>query len=240
MKKIGLLLLAVTLTACGQNNVDLDSSSQKASYTLGFKSGEQLHNTAPEIDVEAFIAGLREGTTGDNRLSDEEMTAALDDFRQEMMKKAKKKMAKAEADRKEEAPKNLAAAADFLEKNAKKDNVVVLDNGIQYIVEKSGDANGPSPTVDDTVVADYVGTLLDGTEFDSSIKRGKPSTFPLSNVIEGWQKALPLMHVGDKWKLFIPPALAYGESGAGDKIGPNELLIFEVELKDVVQPDSEK
>jgi FKBP-type peptidyl-prolyl cis-trans isomerase len=231
MKKVCLLiLLAGGLVACGQQDAKLDTTAQKAAYTLGYKSGEQLHASAPEIEVGAFVAGLRAGTEGKSKLSEEEMNKALEDFRKEMT-------AKHEADMKKSATDNLAKADAFLKENATKDGVKTLDGGIQYIVEKSGDDKGDMPTLNDTVVADYEGTLLDGTVFDSSIKRGQPATFPLAHVIEGWQKTLVHMHVGDKWKIFIPPALAYGEEGAGSVIGPNELLVFDVELKKVIKGD---
>lgn len=231
MKKVCLLiLLAGSLAACGQNDVKLETTAQKAAYTLGYKSGEQLHAAAPEIQVNEFVAGLRAGTEGKSKLTEEEMNKALDDFRKEMT-------AKHEADAKKAATDNLAEAEAFLKKNASAEGVKTLEGGIQYIVEKSGDPKGDSPTLNDTVVADYEGSLLDGKVFDSSIKRGEPATFPLAHVIEGWQKALVHMHVGDKWKIFIPPALAYGEQGAGAAIGPNELLVFEVELKKVIKGD---
>lgn len=225
-KRYFLILLASTLVACGGNDVKLENTAQKASYTLGYKSGEQLHATAPEIDVKAFVAGLLAGTEGKGQLTEADMNQAIDDFRKEVT-------AKHETEQKQKSADNLQKAKDFLAKNAKVEGVKTLDGGIQYIVEKSGDAKGAQPKLEDTVVADYEGTLLNGTVFDSSIKRGEPATFPLAGVIEGWQKALVQMHVGDKWKLFIPPEMAYGEMGAGNVIGPNELLIFEVELKEV-------
>lgn len=232
MKKLGLLVfLAVSLTACGQQDVSLDSTAQKASYALGQKSGQRLHARAPEIDVAAFVAGLRDGANGSSQLTTEEMSQALSTFQQEMT--AKKK-----ADRESAAKSNKAEAAAFLKKNADKDGVVTLPSGVQYIVEKAGDKSSPTPTLNDKVVADYTGKLLDGTVFDSSIKRGKPATFPLSQVIEGWKKALVHMHVGAKWKVFIPPELAYGEHGVGNVIGPNELLVFEVTLKEIIPGDT--
>lgn len=239
MKKLGLLIVAVALTACGQDNVKLDTNAQQASYTLGYKSGEQLKMTAPDIDVDAFVAGLRAGTEGNNVLTEEQMEQALEAFREEMMAKAKERMEKAQAEFEKAAPENLAKAEAFLKDNADKEGVNTLEGGVQYVIEKSGDAAGASPTLDDTVVAHYTGTLLDGTVFDSSVERGQPATFPLANVIEGWQQALVHMHVGDKWKLFISPELAYGENGAGDVIGPNELLVFEVELLEVIKADTE-
>jgi FKBP-type peptidyl-prolyl cis-trans isomerase FklB len=152
----------------------------------------------------------------------------LDDFRKDLMVKKAASM-------KKEAGDNLAKANAFLKDNAGKPGVKTLDSGIQYIVEKAGDPKGDVPTLNDTVVADYEGSLLDGTVFDSSIKRGEPATFPLAHVIPGWQKIMVHMHVGDKWKVFIPPALAYGEEGAGNVIGPNQLLVFEVTLEKVIK-----
>ncbi len=234
MKKQGLLiLLAGALAACGGNSVSLDTTAQKASYTLGYKSGVQLHTSAPQIDVDAFVAGLRAGTEGKSKLTEEEMSASIKAFRKQITQERK-------ADLEKTASANKAEAEAFLKKNAEKDGVKVLDSGIQYIVEKSGNKDAAVPTLDDTVVADYTGTLIDGTVFDSSVKRGKPATFPLKHVIEGWQKVLTHMHVGDKWKVFIPPQLAYGEQGAGSMIGPNELLIFEIELKKVIPGDKSK
>jgi len=123
---------------------------------------------------------------------------------------------------------NKAAGEQFLAENAKRPGVVTLPSGLQYEVIKEGD--GPSPTEDDEVTVHYHGTLIDGTVFDSSVERGEPATFPVSGVIPGWVEALQLMKVGSKWKLYIPAELAYGERGAGGAIGPNEVLIFEVEL----------
>jgi FKBP-type peptidyl-prolyl cis-trans isomerase FklB len=231
MKKLILVMLAFALAACGQNNVSLKNTTQKGSYALGFKAGERMHATAPEIDVDAFVAGVKAGAQGKGQLTDEEMDKAMNDFRKDLM-------ANREAKEKKDSTENLAKAESFLKENANKKGVQTLPDGIQYIVEKSGDPKGASPTLDDTVVADYEGTLLDGTVFDSSIKRGQPATFPLAHVIEGWQATLVHMHVGDKWKVFIPPKLAYGEAGAGGVIGPNELLVFEITLDKVIKGDA--
>ena len=136
---------------------------------------------------------------------------------------------------------NLKEGQAFLEENADKDGVEVTDSGLQYQVLESGDEGAQSPTLEDTVEVHYKGMLRDGTVFDSSIERDKPAVFGLKHIIPGWQEALPMMKVGDKWKLFLPPELGYGEQGAGGDIGPNEVLIFEVELLDVKdQGDKEK
>ena len=148
-----------------------------------------------------------------------------------MLTKFKQRMAaRQEAMRKEQGAKNLKEEEEFLQTNAKKAGVVSLPSGLQYQVLKPG--NGRSPTKESTVTVDYKGTLVDGTEFDSSYKRGRPATFAVSGVISGWTEALQLMQEGAQYRLFIPAKLAYGERGAGP-IGPNATLIFEVELKKV-------
>jgi len=126
----------------------------------------------------------------------------------------------------------------FLAENKKKEGVKTLPSGLQYKVVKAG--SGKKPKLDDTVTVQYRGTLIDGTEFDSSFRRGQPATFPVSGVIPGWTEALPLMEEGAKWQLFIPPKLAYGERGAGGLIGPNATLIFEVELISIQESNQEK
>src|SRR5699024_8017267 len=136
---------------------------------------------------------------------------------------------------KQQAKANLEAGKAFLAKNKKKEGIKVTDSGLQYKVLKKGD--GPQPDANDTVTVHYVGTLIDGTVFDSSRKRGKPATFPVDKVIPGWTEALQLMHEGAHYMLFIPPELAYGPRGAGKMIGPNETLIFDVELLKVNQQD---
>ncbi|HVM90143.1 MAG TPA: FKBP-type peptidyl-prolyl cis-trans isomerase [Puia sp.] len=131
----------------------------------------------------------------------------------------------------EKAAANLKAGGDFLEKNKQKDGVVVLASGLQYEVMTTG--NGPKPLVTDKVTCHYHGTLIDGTVFDSSVKRGRPATFPLNMVIKGWTEGLQLMPAGSKWRFFIPPHLGYGDRQVGSYISPNSTLIFEVELLDI-------
>ena len=146
------------------------------------------------------------------------------EFQQEIQNKQIAKM-------KEASEKNAKEGAAFLAENKNKEGVITLESGLQYKVLKSGD--GPSPKETDTVVTHYRGNLINGEIFDSSYKRGQPATFPVSGVIAGWTEALQKMKVGDKWQLFIPSNLAYGENGAGQKIGPNEVLIFELELLEI-------
>ncbi|MCH9784023.1 MAG: FKBP-type peptidyl-prolyl cis-trans isomerase, partial [Gammaproteobacteria bacterium] len=156
------------------------------------------------------------------------------DYQTRMMEARQKKM-------EEQAQANLEEGQAFLDENADKDGVEVTDSGLQYQVLESGEEGAQSPTLEDTVEVHYKGMLRDGTVFDSSIERDKPAVFGLKHIIPGWQEALPMMKVGDKWKLFLPPELGYGEQGAGGDIGPNEVLIFEVELLDVKdQGDKEK
>jgi FKBP-type peptidyl-prolyl cis-trans isomerase FklB len=154
-------------------------------------------------------------------MSDKDMEATMNAFQQEMMSKM-------QAKQKVEGEKNKKEGEAFLEANKKKEGVVTLPSGLQYKILKAG--TGAKPTAKDTVKVNYRGTLIDGTEFDSSYKGGKPVEFPLGQVIKGWIEGIQLMPVGSKWQLFIPSNLAYGERGGGQMIGPNAALIFEVEL----------
>ena len=230
MNKFALLIAGtVALTACGDNtsNVKLDNDDTKAAYSLGYRTGEQMQGRMEGIDLDAFLAGMRSGALAEEgKLSSEDMDAAITAFQQ-------KKMEEQEAEMAREADENLAAGQAYRSSHAEKEGVTVTDSGLQYEVLASGD--GASPSAEDTVVAHYHGTLIDGTVFDSSVDRGEPATFPLNRVIEGWQEALPMMKVGDKWRIVLPPHLAYGEHGAGGVIGPNATLVFEVELIDIAK-----
>jgi FKBP-type peptidyl-prolyl cis-trans isomerase FklB len=237
MKTTGLLLFStVLLVACGgQEKVTLDNEEKEASYAIGYKTGEQMRGQMGSLELEAFIAGMRDGVEGaDNpMIKPEEMEKVIMDFQKREMEQRKEKREKAATENKEKSEA-------FLEENAGKDGVETLDSGIQYKVLESGEEGAESPEATDTVVAHYHGTLIDGTVFDSSVDRGEPATFPLDRVIEGWQIALPNMKVGDKWEIYIPSDLAYGEQGAGQTIGPNQALIFEVELLEVKDEAAEK
>jgi FKBP-type peptidyl-prolyl cis-trans isomerase FklB len=238
MKKAGLLLLsAVFVTGCGGSgsgggDVKLDNDDQKASYAIGFKTGEQMKGQMQDLDLDAFIAGMRDGVGGEGKpkIKPEKMQKIIRDFQ-------KRKMEERQKEREKAGKENAKKSEEFLKENAKKEGVKTMDNGLQYKVLESGKEGAESPDKNDTVKAHYHGTLIDGTVFDSSRERDKPATFPLNRVIEAWQVALPKMKVGDKWKLFVPPELGYGEQGAGSKIGPNEALIFEVELLDVQESE---
>ena len=242
MKKFAIVLAGtVMLAACGGEkdksaDVELKSEDQKASYALGFRSAEQM-SAMENLDLDAMVAGLRDGfgDEPESRLGeDADMDQLIRDYQTRMMEARQKKM-------EEQAQANMEEGQAFLDENADKDGIEVTDSGLQYQVLESGDEGAQSPTLEDTVEVHYKGMLRDGTVFDSSIERDKPAVFGLKHIIPGWQEALPMMKVGDKWKLFLPPELGYGEQGAGGDIGPNEVLIFEVELLDVKdQGDKEK
>lgn len=241
MKKFAIVLAGtVMLAACGGEkdksaDVELKTEDQKASYALGFRSAEQM-SAMENLDLEAMIAGLRDGFADkpESRLGeDADMDQLIRDYQTRMMEARQKKM-------EEQAQANLKEGQAFLEENADKDGVKVTDSGMQYKVLESGKEGAESPTLEDTVEVHYKGMLRDGTVFDSSIERDKPAVFGLKHIIPGWQEALPMMKVGDKWKLFLPPELGYGEQGAGGDIGPNEVLIFEVELLDVKDQGAKK
>jgi FKBP-type peptidyl-prolyl cis-trans isomerase FklB len=198
------------------------TDEEKFGYAIGFQIGQNLKGQGlTDLDVKAMAQAI------EDVLNDRKLKLSMDEMQQAFQAAQQKMMAEREAQGKEAKDKGEK----FLAENKKKAGVTELKSGIQYKVIKEG--NGESPSIDDTVVAHYRGTLIDGTVFDSSYKRGEPATFPLSNVIQGWQEILPLMKVGSKWEVFIPSEMAYGAKGAGANIGPNETLIFEIELKDI-------
>jgi len=208
----------------------LDTQKDKVSYSIGHNIGNNLNKQKIDVTPDALVQGIRDGISGGKSLmTEEEIQSTMKQFRTKQMAKAKKQ-------REEAAVKNEQEGEKFLAENKQKEGVISLASGLQYKILREG--NGKKPTVDDNVVAHYKGSLLDGTVFDSSYKRGKPLTFPVNGVIPGWTEALQLMKEGSKWKLFIPAKLAYGKRGGGRVIGPNATLIFEVELIKVL--DSEK
>ena len=194
----------------------------KSSYSLGANIGTQLKRDELDVDLVLVSQGMTDGYNGSQlKLTEDEIRTTLDNLRTTQMEKMKAKMEKV-------AKENLDKSNVFLAENKKKKGIVTLESGLQYQILSSG--KGASPRKDQEVTVNYRGTILDGREFDSSYKRNKPETFLVSGIIEGWQQALLLMKPGDKWKLFIPPNLAYGEQSAGNMIEPNSALIFEVEL----------
>jgi FKBP-type peptidyl-prolyl cis-trans isomerase FklB len=210
----------------------LKDNKDKVSYSMGVRVGNSLKKESIEINQDAFIQGFKDELSGHKKLmTDQEVNETLMNFQKEMM-------AKEAARLKELGEKNKKEGEAFLAENKKKEGVVVLPSGLQYKIIKEGD--GKIPTINDIVTIHYRGTLIDGTEFDSSYSRGQPATFPVKGVITGFSEALQLMKVGSKWQLFIPSNLAYGERGAGDDIGPNATLIFEVELLSIKEKEEDK
>lgn len=201
----------------------LTTDKQKSSYAIGMNLGAGLRRQEIDVDSAALIQGMKDSLAGGKTLmTEEEATAVLTKLRTEMQAKQQAKAKAEEANNKKEGEAFLAA-------NKTKEGVVTLPSGLQYKVITQG--SGPKPTASDTVTCNYRGTLINGSEFDSSYKRNEPASFPVSGVIKGWTEALQLMNVGSKWQLFIPADLAYGARGTpGGPIGPDSTLIFEVEL----------
>ena len=194
---------------------------EKTSYSIGASWGNSLKRQEVEVDLEATIKGLRDGLDGRSVLTDQELREVLNALTQTIRAKmGEKKKLLGETNKKE--------GEKFLAENKNKLGVITLPSGLQYQVLVEG--SGESPKSNDVVTANYRGTLIDGTEFDSSAKNGQPLVRPANMLIKGWTEALQLMKPGAKWQLFVPPDLAYGERGAGDQIGPNATLIFEMEL----------
>lgn len=230
MKKLFVAALLLVFAACQQNsssggNVSLASENDSLNYSLGVEIGKNLKPIAEDVNVAVVMQGVRDGLKGgDLQMTDEEVKKSYQAFQQKMNTKMQE-------ERKQLAEKNKAEGDAFLEENKQKEGVVTLPSGLQYKVLKEG--NGPKPKENDTVIAHYVGKLLDGTQFDSSYDRGKPLTIQVNRVIPGWTEALQLMPVGSKWELYIPSNLAYGARGGGSVIPPNATLIFDVELLDI-------
>jgi FKBP-type peptidyl-prolyl cis-trans isomerase len=231
MNTVRTMVLVITILAgatlaqnapAPQDQPALKDQKEKLSYALGMDVARTLRRQSIEIDPALFNKGLNDTYSGGKLLlSDDEARALITDMQKDTRKKLEDTRAQA-------ADTNKKAGDAFLAENKKAQGVVALPSGLQYKVLKAGE--GKKPALDDIVVCQYRGTLIDGKEFDSSYKRNEPATFPVKGVIKGWTEALQLMPVGSKWQLFIPPDLAYGERGAGAEIGPNSTLIFEVEL----------
>lgn len=200
----------------------LESEEQKVSYIMGLNIGSQINTDDLNFDIDAFNTGIKDAlASAEPRLTEEETQSVIEAFQAKLT-------ARQETAAKVVSEANMKEGDVFLAEKAKADGVVVLDSGLQYKIIEEG--TGPVPTAEDTVEVHYRGTLINGTEFDSSYKRGVPAQFGVTQVIPGWVEALQLMKEGAKWELYIPPALAYGPGGTGGLIGPNQTLIFEVEL----------
>ena len=204
---------------------EITSEKGKINYSIGYQIGGDFKRQGIELDPDLVVKGIKDGLAETKPLmTQQEMRKTLVDLKKKIVADQRKQQT-------EKAKKNLAEGEAFLAGNAKKEGVVTLPSGLQYKVLAEG--KGKSPVATDNVTVHYKGMLIDGTEFDSSFKRGKPATFRADRIIAGWKEALLLMKEGAKWRLFIPAKLGYGERGAGPKIPPNATLIFEVELLSV-------
>lgn len=207
----------------------LTTQKDKASYAIGLNIGTSMRKDSVDVDTSILLRGMKDGLAGAKPLlTDDEVKATMTALQADLRAKHEQKV-------EEEAETNKKKSDAYLAENKTKEGVVTLPSGLEYKVLVEG--TGPKPTATDTVVCNYKGTFLDNTEFDSSYKRGKPATFPVSGIIKGWTEALQLMPVGSKWQLFIPPDLAYGPAGRPG-IAPNSTLLFEVELLSI-QPKAE-
>jgi FKBP-type peptidyl-prolyl cis-trans isomerase FklB len=206
---LGILFFVSQVSA--EEKLVLKNQKEKVSYIIGVNIGSNFKKQLIDIDPSILARGIREGLAGAKPLlTEQDIQETMVAFQKELMERHKKQ------------------GEDFLAENKKKEGVKTLPDGLQYKVIKAG--TGKKPKADDTVTVNYLGTLIDGREFDSSYRRGQPATFRVSGVIPGWSEALQLMEEGAKWQLFIPSNLAYGERGVGGIVGPNAVLIFEVEL----------
>jgi len=216
------LALAGTLQA--QNAPDLKDPKLMLSYAIGTQMGTSMRDQGVDVDPKALAAGLADALAGKPGLTEAEIRDVMNEFRTQMMAKQQAKM-------QAEGAKNVKKGTDYLAANAKKEGVKTTASGLQYKVLKT--AEGAKPKGDDIVEVHYRGTLVDGTEFDSSISRGQPASFGLNRVIKGWTEGLQLMPVGSKYQFVIPSELAYGQNGSPPKIPPHSTLVFEVELLSV-------
>ena len=218
---------------------DLKTEDDKVSYSLGFSMGSNFKKDDLKMNLEMFQKGMKDGFTGGKQiLNEEEIKETMMAFQQKMRAKKQAEYMKKMEERKNQGEANKEKGEKFLEENKTKEGVVTLESGLQYKILKKG--TGASPKATDTVKCNYKGTTIAGKEFDSSYKRGEPATFALNRVIKGWTEGLQLMKEGGKWQFFIPSELAYGERGAGQNIGPNEVLIFEIELLGIEKPETKK
>jgi FKBP-type peptidyl-prolyl cis-trans isomerase FklB len=230
---VALCLVLVAGQARAAGDVEIKTEKQKLSYSIGVNTGKSMKDSlkAQSVDVDPVILlkGLNDGILDAKpQMTEDEVKKVLEALQKTLMAKQQEQQAKQQEQAKAVAEKNKKDGEAFLAANKKKEGVVTMPSGLQYKILTAG--KGKSPKATDTVTVNYKGTTIDGTEFDSSYKRGKPATFPLNQVIPGWTEAVQLMKEGAKWELYIPSSLAYGERGAGANIGGNATLIFEVEL----------
>ena len=217
-----ILVAAVAAVLVGCNKPDMKSDKGQASYAIGQQIGKNLKAQNIDIDSVTLAASLKDALAGKSEMKDDETQKAMMKLQENAMKKQQ-----------EEGEGNKKKSADFLEKNKTASGIKITASGLQYSVVTEG--TGAIPKKEDTVKCHYTGTLIDGTKFDSSVDRGQPAEFPVAGVIPGWTEALQMMKTGSKYKLFIPPELAYGASGRPG-IPANSALVFEVELIEIVKP----
>jgi len=211
-------VLSLASVGFGQDKPQLKDLKDKVSYSIGLNVGSNFKKQGQELNPDALLAGLKDAMSGKQpAISEKEMQETMEAWSKQMEDKQKAA-----------GEKNAADGVKFLAENKSKSGVKTTASGLQYKLLKEG--TGPQAKATDVVTVNYRGTLIDGTEFDSSYKRGKPATFPVNGVIKGWTEALQMMKVGSKYQLFIPASLAYGERAASAEIAPNSTLIFEVEL----------
>jgi len=228
MKLMFGLMLSAALVAnpvVAAEKEELKTQKDKVSYVIGLDMGNSLKKNMVDVDIEILEKGIKDALSGAKPLMTEQ------EMKETIMALQKDLQAKQQEQVKVLAEKNKKEGEAFLAENKKKQGVITMPSGLQYKILTDG--KGKSPKATDAVTVNYKGTLIDGTEFDSSYKRGQPATFTVNGVIPGWTEALQLMREGSKWQLFVPSNLAYGERGAGGPIGPNAVLIFEVELLSV-------
>lgn len=230
MKRLSLALIALVFCSAvlAEEKTTLKDTKDKVSYSIGLDIGTTLKKQKIDVSEPALTAGLKDALSGAKpQMSEQEIRDTMTAFSKDLNEKQ-------QTASREAAEKNTAEGEKFLADNKTKPGVKTTPSGLQYKVLKEG--TGPSPKETDTVVTNYRGTLINGTEFDSSYKRNEPATFPVNGVIKGWTEALQMMKKGSKYQLFVPSGLAYGPRGAGQDIGPNAVLIFEVELLDIKPP----
>ena len=219
------LTLMTTPALSEEKKIELKTPREKLSYSIGFDIGTSLKRDGIDVDPNIVTRAIEDALSGGKTLmTEQEMRESIHAIQKDIV-------AKHQEQTKELGDKKKKDGETFLAENKKKDGVVALPSGLQYMILAEGKGNQPKAT--DTVTVQYRGTLIDGTEFDSSYKRGQPATFPLNRVIKGWTEGIQLMKEGGKIRLFVPSELAYGDRGAGAQIGPNAVLIFEVELLSV-------
>lgn len=222
-KFIGAAVLMVTMAyGCQESVPAIETDMDRVSYAIGYDIGRSIQGEQIEgLDLDVMFRGMKDAATGEGVMTDDEMMEALMKFQQDMMDRQQREA-------RERGENNLSEGRIFLDMNAQREDVNVTSSGLQYRVVEEGSGPRPGPTSEVTV--HYRGTLIDGTEFDSSFSRGEPASFPLNRVIPGWTEGLQLMREGATYEFFIPSELGYGERGTQGLIGPNAVLIFEVQL----------